>query len=258
MKQCPVCLGTYPDDTISYCPADGSLLSPPFGSTTDQLPATEILQPARAATSPKQAAISTIASQSESRVTGAAADLLQRKSRFTTWFAVVVGTVGAISGVLAINQLGFRHDKSANSLPQPGTSRTANSPQASGISSTSGVGRVPPETPSRQNTPVAAAANDGAKVFGGREVDQKVTVISKPEPSYTEEARRNQVSGVVVLRAVFSSSGMVTNIYAVSGLPDGLTERAIDAARQIKFTPAMKDGRPVSMWVELQYNFNLY
>jgi hypothetical protein len=37
-----------------------------------------------------------------------------------------------------------------------------------------------------------------------------------------------------------------------------LTERAIAAARQIKFSPATKDGHAVSMYIELQYNFNLY
>jgi len=44
----------------------------------------------------------------------------------------------------------------------------------------------------------------------------------------------------------------------VSGLPHGLTRRAVDAARGITFQPAQIDGRPVSMWMELQYNFNLY
>jgi protein TonB len=83
-------------------------------------------------------------------------------------------------------------------------------------------------------------------------------VITKPEPSYTEEARRNDVTGTVVLRCVFSSSGAVTNIRAVSGLPFGLTEKAISAARQIRFIPAIKDGHFVSMYIQLEYNFNLY
>ena len=47
-----------------------------------------------------------------------------------------------------------------------------------------------------------------------------------------------------MLRAVFTPGGQVTNISAVSGLPYGLTERAIAAARQIKFVPATKDGTP--------------
>jgi TonB family protein len=99
---------------------------------------------------------------------------------------------------------------------------------------------------------------DYSKVFSGREVTSKARVLDKPEPTYTESARKNQITGTVVLRAVFSAGGSVTNIHAVSGLPDGLTERAIAAAKSIRFVPATKDGHPVSMWMELQYNFNLY
>ncbi len=99
---------------------------------------------------------------------------------------------------------------------------------------------------------------DYNRVFSGKEVNSKARVLSKPEPQYTEDARKNQITGTVVLRAVFTSGGQVTNIRSVSGLPYGLTERAIAAARQIKFTPAMKDGRPVSMYIQLEYNFNLY
>ncbi|HUC20216.1 MAG TPA: energy transducer TonB, partial [Candidatus Polarisedimenticolaceae bacterium] len=99
---------------------------------------------------------------------------------------------------------------------------------------------------------------DYNKIFSGKDVNSKARVISKPEPQYTEEARKNQVTGTVILRAVFTSGGQVTNISARSGLPYGLTERAIAAARQIKFVPATKDGRPVSMYIQLEYNFNLY
>ncbi|MGH9966391.1 MAG: energy transducer TonB [Pyrinomonadaceae bacterium] len=99
---------------------------------------------------------------------------------------------------------------------------------------------------------------DYNRVFSGKEVSSKARVLSKPEPQYTEEARKNQITGTVVLRAIFTSSGQVTQIRAVSGLPYGLTERAIAAARQIRFTPATKDGRAVSMYIQLEYNFNLY
>jgi protein TonB len=82
--------------------------------------------------------------------------------------------------------------------------------------------------------------------------------LSKPEPQYTEEARRNQVTGTVVLRVVFSRDGEVVQIRALNTLPFGLTERAIAAARQIKFEPALKGGHPVSVFMQLEYNFNLY
>jgi TonB family protein len=97
-----------------------------------------------------------------------------------------------------------------------------------------------------------------AEIFTRRDVDSLVRLIKKPEPSYTEKARQNAITGAVVLKAIFSATGKVTNIEVVSGLPHGLTERAVDAAKKIKFIPGMKDGRPVSMWMQLEYHFDLY
>ena len=102
------------------------------------------------------------------------------------------------------------------------------------------------------------APTDYNRTFSPKEVTQKARILSRPEPQYTEEARKNQVSGTVVLRALFSSGGQVTGIRAVSGLPYGLTEKAIAAARNIRFSPAMKDGRAVSQYIQIEYNFNLY
>ena len=100
--------------------------------------------------------------------------------------------------------------------------------------------------------------DDPNRVYNTRDVSSKARILSRPEPQYTEEARRNQVTGTVVLRAVFAANGAVTNIKAVKGLPNGLTEKAIAAARQIKFVPAQKDGRSVSQYIQIEYNFNLY
>lgn len=105
---------------------------------------------------------------------------------------------------------------------------------------------------------VSPDPTDYNRIFTGREVTQKVRILEKAEPTYTESARKFGVEGTVVLRAVFSKNGEVTNLHVVSKLPHGLTQRGIDAARAIRFTPAMKDGQPVSMWMELQYNFHLY
>lgn len=87
---------------------------------------------------------------------------------------------------------------------------------------------------------------------------QKAIFISQPAPGFTVEAHENFIRGVVRLRAVLMKTGEVTNIAVVLGLPGGLTEKAIVAARGIKFRPAMKDGRPVSQWITLEYNFNTY
>lgn len=95
-------------------------------------------------------------------------------------------------------------------------------------------------------------------IFNAKTVTQKARVFAKPEPSYTEAARKAGVEGTVVLRAIFASDGEVKHVFVVQALGYGLTTAAIKAARQIKFEPAVKDDRPVSMYVQLEYNFNLY
>ena len=100
--------------------------------------------------------------------------------------------------------------------------------------------------------------DDPDRVYPAPQVTERARVLAKPEPQYTEEARRNAVTGSVVLRVIFSRSGEVTNIRAVQSLPFGLTERAIAAARLIRFRPATRDGRPVNVYMQLEYNFNLY
>ncbi|MBV8856422.1 MAG: energy transducer TonB [Acidobacteria bacterium] len=99
---------------------------------------------------------------------------------------------------------------------------------------------------------------DYTRPFRQNEVTRKALITFKPEPGFTEEARKNNVTGVVRLRAVLHSSGGIQSISVVKGLPDGLTEKAIAAARQIRFTPAEKDGHAVSQYVVLEYNFNIY
>lgn len=95
-------------------------------------------------------------------------------------------------------------------------------------------------------------------IYSGKDVDVMVRIISKPQPQYTEEARKNQIIGTVNLRAIFADDATIRQIVPISTLPFGLTERAVAAARNITFVPAQKDGRNVSTYVQLEYNFNLY
>src|SRR5579885_570745 len=94
---------------------------------------------------------------------------------------------------------------------------------------------------------------DYNRIFTPKDVTQRALITSKPEPSFTEAARKDNVTGLVRLRAVLSASGAVTGITVVKGLSDGLTEKAIEAAKQIKFRPAQKDGHAVSQYVTLEY-----
>ena len=99
---------------------------------------------------------------------------------------------------------------------------------------------------------------DGEHIYKSKETDEHFQILKKPEPSYTREGRRHLTKGFVVLRLILSADETVKHIEVVKGLPDGLTEKAMEVAQKIKFKPAKKDGKPVSVWVEVEYGFYVY
>ena len=88
-------------------------------------------------------------------------------------------------------------------------------------------------------------------------VNLKPSITYKEKASYTQEARDHGVEGQVILNVVFSKDGTMNNIKVIQGLPDGLTDQAITAAQKIRFVPAEKDGKPVSVRGNLEFTFRL-
>lgn len=84
-----------------------------------------------------------------------------------------------------------------------------------------------------------------------------VEILTKPRPVYSEEARRLQIEGEVVLHIAFTASGSVEVLAVVRGLGHGLDEKAIEAARRIRFRPALEGGRPVDSTAHLRMTFQL-
>jgi protein TonB len=82
-------------------------------------------------------------------------------------------------------------------------------------------------------------------------------LLREVKPDYTEEARRRGVEGDVVLEIVVRSDGSVGNVRLMQGLGGGLDQRAIDAVRQWKFSPARRFGTPVDVMVEVAVEFKL-
>jgi TonB family protein len=121
-----------------------------------------------------------------------------------------------------------------------------------------GGGPKAPGSGGKGGSPGGDNPDDPNRVYTPSQVTERARVLSKPEPQYTEEARRADITGTVILRVVFSKTGEVTNIRALQPLGGGLTEKAIAAARQIRFVPARRNGQAVSMYMQLEYNFNLY
>jgi TonB family protein len=100
-------------------------------------------------------------------------------------------------------------------------------------------------------------------IGGGRSIEPmtaslRPTILYREKAKYTEEARQNKIQGTVVLQVVFNVNGSISDVRVIRGLPDGLTEKAIEAAKKIRFNPAVKNGSPVSVRGSLEFTFNLY
>lgn len=92
-------------------------------------------------------------------------------------------------------------------------------------------------------------------VFGSTEVKKTARLLDAPAAVYTDPALQAKAKGEVRLRLVLAADGTVKNIFPMKPLKYGLTEAAIEAARRIKFEPAIRDGRPVSQFATLSYEF---
>jgi len=92
-------------------------------------------------------------------------------------------------------------------------------------------------------------------VFGASEVQKRARLLDAPAAAYPDAARAAKASGEVRLEIVLAADGKVKNIFPMKPLEHGLTEAAFDAARQIKFTPAVRNGQPVSQFLILSYEF---
>ncbi|MGQ9898031.1 MAG: TonB family protein [Acidobacteriota bacterium] len=92
---------------------------------------------------------------------------------------------------------------------------------------------------------------------GSGVITKRPKLIHFVKPKYTEEARVNKIQGTVVLSATVGPDGSPSNIRVIKSLGYGLDEKAIEAARQCRFQPAMADGRPVSATVKFSMEFRL-
>jgi len=73
-----------------------------------------------------------------------------------------------------------------------------------------------------------------------------------PEPELTEEARKAGVKATVVLNIVVGSDGRVGRIKVVRSAGMGLDESTIDTVKTWRFQPAMRDGQPVAIEMNIE------
>jgi TonB family protein len=79
----------------------------------------------------------------------------------------------------------------------------------------------------------------------------------KPEPEYSEEARKAKWQGAVLLELVVDADGVPQNIRVIRSLGLGLDQKAIEAVQKWRFKPGQKDGKPVPVSANIEVNFRL-
>jgi TonB family protein len=108
------------------------------------------------------------------------------------------------------------------------------------------------------NLAVDKSPPNESPVLKPNDVTTKARIMSRPAPKYSESGRSAMVSGTVVLQMILGADGKVRHILVLRWLSHGLVNEAEKAARQIKFIPATKDGQPVSQFIRVEYNFNIF
>ena len=82
-------------------------------------------------------------------------------------------------------------------------------------------------------------------------------ILSKVEPRYSEAARQAKIQGSARIALQVSTDGRVTHMVVVQPLGFGLDEKAMEGLKRWRFTPGMKDGKPVTVEATIEVNFRL-
>jgi len=141
----------------------------------------------------------------------------------------------------------------ASSLPQIGV---ANSPlvgmsmgngSGTGLGSGNGSGIGP-----------GSGGNTGGgprRIGGGVSAPQ---LIFSVEPEFSEEARKAKVAGNVLVNLWVDTNGNPSHVRVIRGVGMGLDEKAVEAVKQYKFKPAMENGKPVLVELNVEVNFQIF
>jgi protein TonB len=103
--------------------------------------------------------------------------------------------------------------------------------------------------------PNATSTGVGRKLPDGATVP---VVIHQVDPEYTLEARKAKAGGVVLVRLTVDKQGRPQHVHVVRGVGYGLDKKAVDAVKEYRFKPAMKDDKPVEEVLNVEVNFQIF
>ena len=105
-------------------------------------------------------------------------------------------------------------------------------------------------------------AGSGGNMGGGvRRIGGGVSapvVLFAPEPEFSEEARKAKVAGNVLVYLQVDPQGRPQHVRVLRGIGMGLDQKAIEAVRNYKFKPAMENGHPVTVEMNVEVNFQIF
>jgi periplasmic protein TonB len=104
--------------------------------------------------------------------------------------------------------------------------------------------------------PGSGAGTGGGLYRIGGGVSEPVPIY-KPEPEYSEEARKAKFQGEVLLQIVIDENGHTRDVKVLRPLGLGLDEKAVEAVLKWRFRPSMKDGHAVPVQANVAVNFRL-
>ena len=81
-------------------------------------------------------------------------------------------------------------------------------------------------------------------------------LVHQVAPVYPETARRLEIQGSVVLKAVIDKAGRINSLQPISGPPE-LIPAAVGAVQQWRYKPYLVNGEPVEVQTEITVNFRL-
>lgn len=106
---------------------------------------------------------------------------------------------------------------------------------------------------SKHNTEAAETCSE--PIYERKEVSRPAKITSELLVDLTEEARARGREGRVILSVVLCRTGRVTDIIVKKEMPYGMTEKTVEFIRELKFTPAEKDGQTVSQRQVFEFQF---
>jgi periplasmic protein TonB len=129
----------------------------------------------------------------------------------------------------------------------PGTGGGIGSGEGTGVGSGTGGGLGP-----------GSGGGTGGGVYSvGGNISAPIPIY-KPEPPYSEEARKAKYQGTVVLHIIVDAQGNVNDARVLRPLGLGLDEKAVETVRTWKFKPALRNGSPVAVQVMVEVSFRLF